>query len=94
MIKNNKFLFNCPGKDCSNIFKINDVEFIENLKVKKVCRSHKCSCGMYFCITCKEEAHMPLRCDLFTKFSAFTKDKGQKQTEMWLKTFAKQCPKC
>lgn len=86
---NDVFLANIPGfmfcstKNCQNGFIANpDDSFVTCPKCEK--RS---------CVSCKNEYHVGLTCEQYKAFLA-SKDDGFRQSEEFLKSKCKNCPKC
>ena len=76
----------CPGKDCSNVFKIKEFLFTA---VDVYCSSPGHSS---MCFKCRKAPHEPLDCHMAEVWLG--KQLKCSLTEMWIKAFTKNCPNC
>ena len=84
-VQNKKNLRWCPGTDCNRIFKI---KTFFSTAVDVGCSR----CNVNLCFKCRKEPHEPLECDIMKVWLG--KQLGSSLTDMWLRAFTKQCPKC
>jgi ariadne-1 len=79
----------CPAPNCEYVINLQTL-----VKTDKLVKNLRCNCGNYFCFSCKDEAHRPLSCEIFNKWSALTGGTNSKLNDLWIMKNTKKCPKC
>lgn len=82
-MENNKQMRWCPRVGC---------DYVVEYKKDNPWREITCKCGHMFCFKCGLDAHLPVPCDLATRFLAL--DTTDALTANLIKAITKPCPKC
>lgn len=78
----------CTRPGCDRIIELKSSSAVLDLKDIMVI----CSCGQDFCFKCKGGSHVPITCDLATKWLEVSGETIRNQ--LWIVNNTKPCPKC
>lgn len=78
----------CPGPGCTSIIELTSSLAMLDLDQYMV----ECSCGKRFCLGCKNDWHLPIKCDLASRWMNINGERMK--NNLWLDKNTKPCPKC
>eukprot|EP00386_Alphamonas_edax_P014941 GDKI01045716.1.p1 GENE.GDKI01045716.1~~GDKI01045716.1.p1 ORF type:complete len:582 (+),score=151.28 GDKI01045716.1:77-1822(+) len=71
----------CPAPGCTNA-----------VELHSGATDVACACGFRFCMSCGDEAHVPVPCDILDKWNK--KNQSEADNVTWILVNTKNCPKC
>ncbi|RKP32796.1 hypothetical protein METBISCDRAFT_25367 [Metschnikowia bicuspidata] len=87
----------CPAHDCNEVIELESAEDYRDVDYKTCSQLKKvpivlCNKSHEFCFNCQYENHLPLPCELASRW--ITKCSDDSETLNWLQVNTQSCPKC
>lgn len=81
-------LINCTNNKCDKILMFDEKKLLSENEILM------CSCGNTICLSCCNESHNPINCEMFKQWNDITEDKNFDLNKKWLLINTKPCPEC